>query len=130
MINIYILVFSHKKMWISFLKKIWWFKIFFLTLWNKFKNSGKEYKTKKIMGNITIGEVIENYNLTTDGYWILDSIEKKHPIRLTGSQVDDFLELIEFMNSSKRNENRVRKVESNKPIITYDKNGKCTLNIF
>jgi hypothetical protein len=82
------------------------------------------------MKNITIGEVVENYNLTTDGYWILNSIEQKHSIRLTGNQVDDFLELIEFMNSSKRNENRVRKVQSNKPIITYDKDGKCTLNIF
>ena len=82
------------------------------------------------MKNITIGEVVENYNLTTDGYWILNSIEEKHPIRLTRNQVDDFLELIEFMNSSKRNENRVRKVESNKSIITYDKDGKCTLKIF
>ena len=82
------------------------------------------------MNNITIGEVIENYNLTTDGYWILNSIEEKHPIRLTGNQVDDFLELIEFMNSSKRNENRVRRVEPTKSIITYDTKGICTLNIF
>jgi hypothetical protein len=82
------------------------------------------------MLNITIGEVIENYNLTTDGHYILGEIEKKHPIRLTDCQINDFLDLIEFMNHSKRNENRVRKVESDKPIITYDKKGICTLNIF
>ena len=85
---------------------------------------------QKQVSEITIGEVVKHYNLTNDGLDILSFIEEEHPIELTSSQVNEFMDLIEYMNYSKRNENKVRRVRQEEVIIKYNYKGECELSIF
>lgn len=82
------------------------------------------------MTTITISEILSQYDLTTDGLTILSNLESKHPLKLTSEQVNDFVDFVEYMNYSKRNENKVRRVEPSKRVITYNSNGQCSVYLY
>jgi hypothetical protein len=118
---------------------------YFYIVWHEYTSFPKKFKYKQAIpetdlelllaewekvSDITIDEVVSEYNLTNDGHSILSSIEEKHPIELTSSQTNSFLDLIEYMNHSKRNENKIRSVRPEEVIIKYNYKGECKLFIF
>ena len=75
---------------------------------------------------ITYADILKEYENTTDGLWVLEALEAKHPIMMNNDQVNLFVEFIEALFYHKK---KFLKLDKSTPIISYEENGRCTLNL-
>jgi hypothetical protein len=75
---------------------------------------------------ITYGEILKEYENTTDGLWVLEALESKHPIMMSNDQVNLFVEFIEALFYHPK---RYARLDKSTPIISYQENGRCDLNL-
>jgi hypothetical protein len=88
--------------------------------------SSKLLKQNKMSKIISYGDILNEYQNTTDGLWLLDALESKHPIMMDNDQVNMFVKFIDALFYHKK---KFSKLDKSTPIISYEENGRCTLNL-